>query len=285
MTSASLAPISEVFLGAFRLLSQKKVPTAIAALSFTMLLAVSSTAVQFTVMNIEDEFMSELSLDRDQLRSNIDADIAVISTMKFPEFLQQSGYTFGSTSPMQPTGEHALGIRYMMKVAPIVALQLVCNIATLFVAFVFFLLFFSRGSESAYETAQRLPRYILRMSGLLIWMLIRSWMWIPFIGPFLALYFVPRLSLAPVFLVSGTTGVFQSLRLSMTRTSGHWLGVFIRLALIIIVSFLMFWAALVVVVGVSLLSVKLGFILLLLSLVFAIAFQCASFTVLGAMMA
>ncbi len=228
--------------------------------------------------------MSELALDQEALRTTVDADLGVISTMEFGEFIQQSGYRFGAES-LQPVGEHAVGMKFMLRVAPFIALQVLFNITVMFCAGVFFLLLFTRGSESAYQTAQRLPANILRMCGLMIWMLVRSLIWIPFIGPVLGIYMVPRLSLAPVFLASGEAGVFQSLHLSMRRTSGHWFTVFLRLVLILIVGCIILWPMLVLAVGVSLLSAKLGFMLLLLALMFMIAFLCASLTVLGAMMA
>lgn len=261
-------------------------PVAIATLSFAMLLAVGSVSVQFKVMHIENGLMSELLVDRDALRKNIDADLEEISKMDVSEFIQSSSFRFGKSAVQeQPSEEHALGLNYMRLVAPTIALQMIFNIAVMFVAAVFFLLLFAEGSKSAYETARRFPGKIFPMGGLILWMLVRSFVWIPLVGPIIAFFMLPRLALAPVFLVSGEVGIHQSLQLSMKRTSGRWFAVFLRLVLIAIAAFLILWPMLVITVGVSLFSLKIGFILLLLACIFSIAFQCASLTVLAARMA
>lgn len=286
MHASPRAPITDLFLGVSSLVTRRKIPLAIATLSFSMLLAVGSAAVQFKVLHIENGIMSEFSLDRDELRTTVDADLIAISEMDVSEFVETSGFRIGSDAVQQPpSGEHAVGLTYLRRVSSFVFMQLLFNIIVMFCAAVFFLLLFSGGSQSAYETARRLPMYIFPMCGLVIWMLVRSLIWIPLVGPAIALYMLPRLSLAPVFLASGEAGVFQSLHLSMRRTSGHWISMFLRLALIGIVAVLILWPMLIFVVGASLLSVKLGYILFLLAIIFIVAFQCAGLTVLAVMMA
>lgn len=286
MKASTRAPLSELFLGISALLSRKKLPVAIATLSFAMLLAVGSAAVQFHTVRIEDGMMSEFGVDREKLRTTVDSDLVAIGEMDVSEFIETSGIRFGSGSVTDaPSGEHALGLTYVRRVSPFVALQMLFNIAVMFVAAVFFLLLFAGGSQSAYEVARKLPRMTVSMCGLLIWVLVRSLLWVPLVGPFIALYMLPRLSLAPVFFAGGEAGVFQSIHLSQKRTSGRWLTTVIRLILIVVTALLILWPMLVLVVGIALLSVKLGYILLLLAFMFWIAYQCAALTVLAAQMA
>lgn len=284
MKASSPAPVSELFLGVWSLMVRKRVPLLVAAISFTMLLAVGSAAVQFRVLHIEDGIMSEFSLGRDELRTTIDEDFVAIGAMDVTEFMRVTN--FGKDEFLQPQdGERKVGMTYLRRVSPIVFLQLGFNVLVMFAAAVFFLLLFTRGAQSPYDAAKRLPLFFVRMCGLLIWMLVRSFLWIPLLGPVIALYMLPRLSLAPVILASGEAGVFESLNLSMRRTSGHWISLFLRLVLIGIIALLLLWPMTVLVVGATLLSIKLGFFLLLLSLILTIAFQCAALTVLAAMMA
>lgn len=286
MHASPRAPVAELFLGISSLLTRKKTPLAIATLSFAMLLAVGSAAVQFKVLHIEDGIMSEFGLDSDELRATVDADLMAISEMDVSEFMETSGFRIGSEAVQeQPSGEHRVGLTYLRRVSPYVFIQLLFNTVVMFCAGVFFLLLFSGGSQSAYETARKLPGMIFPMCGLVIWLLVRSWIWIPLVGPAVAIYRIPRLLLAPVYLASGEAGVFESLHLSMRRTSGHWVAMFLRLALLVIVSILILWPMLVFVVGASLLSAKLGYILFLLAIVFILAFQFAGLTVLAVMMA
>lgn len=277
MHTSPRAPVADLFLGVSSLLSQRKVPLAVAILSFAMLLAVGSAAVRFRILHIEDGLMSEFSLDRDVLRTEIEKDLTKISEMDVSEFIRQGGFQSGQTS--------SLGLRYVRLTMPVIALQMFFNAAVMFIAGVFFLLLFTRGSESGYDAAQRLPRTIARMCGLVLWMLVRSFIWILPIGPLIAVYMLPRLALAPVILAGGEAGIFQSMQLSMKRTSRRWLAMFIRLVLIAIVAFLILWPMLVITVGITLLSMKLGYLLLLCALLFSIAYQCAALTVLAALMA
>ena len=287
MKASSPTSLSELFLGVSVLLSAKKVPIAVATLTFAMLLAVASAAVQFKVASIEEDLMAEFSLNQEALRATVDADLAQIATMDVSQFMQATGFQFGSKEIQQvtPTGEHSVGLMYMQRVAPFVVSQLLYNIVVLFVAAVFFLLLFTRGKQSPYDIAIRLPSYIIPMCGLILWVFVRSLIWIPLVGPAIAIYMLPRLCLAPVYFASGEARLFQSVHLSMQRSSGHWLALILRFILIAIVAFLILWPMLVLVVGATLLSIKLGYILLLLALVFIIAFQCASLTVLATMMA
>ncbi len=283
MNASTRAPLSELFLGIATLLSRKKLPVAIATLSFAMLIAVGSAAVQFQVVRIEDGMMSEFRVDREKLRTTVDADLVAIGEMDVGEFIEASGIRFGSGNVASvPSGEHAFGLAYVRRVSPLVAAQMAFNLIVLFVAAVFFFLLFTGGSQSAYEAARRLPRMTLRMCALAVWLVVRSLLWIPLVGPFIALYMLPRLSLAPVFFAGGEAGVFQSIHLSLKRTSGRWLMTVIRLILIVVTALLILWPMLVLVVGVALLSVKVGYILLLLAFIFWIAYQCAALTVLAA---
>ncbi len=286
MKAAPRASVSELFLGISSLLSAKKIPIAVATVSFAMLLAVGAAALQFRTQHIEDRLMAEFSMTDEVFMTTLDTQIKGLSEMEFPQFVQATGYHFGPNAVHDaPAEEYKLGLRYLRRTMPFVLARIVFDIAVMFIAAVFFLLLFTGGSQSAYESARRLPGAVISMISLLFWVLLRSLIWIPIVGPALAIYMLPRLMLAPIFLASGEAGVRESVRLSMKRTSGHWLSVFVKLLLIGLTSFLILWPLLVLVVATALFSVKIGYILLLLSATFIIAYQCAALTVLAVMMA
>ncbi len=286
MKAAPRASLSELFLGISSLLSTKKKPVAVATVSFTMLLAVGAAALQFKTQHIEDQLMGEFSMTEEVFMTTLDTQINGLSEMEFPQFVQATGYHFGP-NPVHdaPAEEYKLGLRYLRRTLPFVLARIVFDIVVMFVAGVFFLLLFTAGAQSAYESARRLPGAVISMISLMFWMLLRSLIWIPIIGPAIALYMLPRLALAPIFLASGEAGIRESVQLSMKRTSGHWASVFVKLLLIGLTSLLILWPLLVLVVATSLFSVKIGYILLLLSAIFIIAYQCAGLTVLAVMMA
>jgi hypothetical protein len=69
---------------------------------------------------------------------------------------------------------------------------------------------------------QRVPALVLPLVGLSLWIIIRSFVWVPFIGPILGVVLLPRLLCAPVVLVDEHKGVLESAKLSYERTRGYW---------------------------------------------------------------
>lgn len=286
MNTAPRATVSELFLGITSLLLSKKMPVAVATLSFAMLLAVGAAALQFRTQHIEDQLMTELSMDEETFVTALEKQILEISEMEFPEFVQTTGYHFGPNAVHgSPAEEYKLALRYLRRTMPFVLAKIGFDIVVMFIASVFFLLLCTNGSQSAYESARKLPGALIPMMCLIFWMLVRSLIWVPLVGPAIALYMAPRLALAPVFLASGEAGIRESVQLSMKRTSGHWVSILLRLLLIGLTSFLILWPLLVLAVATALFSVKLGYILILLSFIFIVAYQCAALTVLAAIMA
>lgn len=286
MNAAPRTSVAELFLGISSLLLSKKIPVAVATLSFAMLLAVGAAAVQFRTQHIEDQLMAEFSMTEEVFMTTLETQIRGLSEMEFPQFVQATGYHFGPNAVHDPPAEeYKLGFRYLKRSMPFVLGRIAFDIVVMFIASIFFLLLFTSGGQSAYESARKLPGAILPMISVIFWILLRSLIWIPIVGPAIALYMLPRLSLAPVFLASGEAGIRESVHLSMKRTSGHWVSMLLKLFLIGLTSFLILWPLLVLVVATALFSVKIGYILLLLSAIFIIAYQCAAWTVLAVMMA
>ncbi len=58
-----------------------------------------------------------------------------------------------------------------------------------------------------------------------LWLVVRSFVWIPVIGWIYALVVIPRFTAAPLFLLEQKKGVTESTRLSMDATVGAWLRV------------------------------------------------------------
>ncbi|MDD5623141.1 MAG: hypothetical protein PHI23_00325 [Candidatus Peribacteraceae bacterium] len=63
---------------------------------------------------------------------------------------------------------------------------------------------------------------VLPLIGLWLWVAIRSFVWIPFIGFITGIILLPRFLCAPVFLVRDKKGVFESASMSYKSTRGYW---------------------------------------------------------------
>ena len=76
--------------------------------------------------------------------------------------------------------------------------------------------------QSTGETMKLLAKYFLPLTALAIWVLARSFAWIPFIGPIFLLIYIPRFTLSSLLLVRDHQGIFTAARNSFNHTRGHW---------------------------------------------------------------
>jgi len=67
---------------------------------------------------------------------------------------------------------------------------------------------------------------VLPVLGLWIWLVIRTFVWIPFIGIITGIILGPRFIVAPINLLEGGKGVFESATISYSQTAGMWAKIF-----------------------------------------------------------
>ncbi len=281
------APFSGLIVGSFELMKRKASAVTVGVISFAMLAAVSSAFVQRKIDAIETTLATHFSLSREELETTVQQQVNTLSSLDMKEFIaaieDRGGSPSIDTAPTLPSDR--IGITYVARIGPFIAFMVLLDCVIAFVAFVYFLILFSRGSISAYEASVVLPKYVASTAFLLLWLFIRSLLWIPLLGPVIAVYFLPRMSLAPVIHASGETGVLESISASLQRTSHQWSTVFLRNIGILLVLGVLLWPAMVTVAAVSLFSIKIGYILWLCALIAEIAFFCATQVMLAAMLA
>lgn len=280
----SRTTILELFQGAAGLMRVRYKPVTVGVVSFAMILAAGSAFAERRTSEIENQLASALSVDPQDLRDEVDAQVRTLGMLPLPEFMRTMEERYGRAviGPEAPAlTKENVGVTYVVRVSPVVISMFLFTCVVMFMASVFFLLLFAAGRENSFEVVRRLPKEIIRMTLLQCWTLVRSWIWIPFAGPFIALYLFPRLSLAPTLLLSGEAGIFESLHESMKRTSGKWANVFLKLLCIGVVAMLLLWPLLVIISIVSLFSLKIGFFLWLASLMTLVAWLAACMTVLA----
>lgn len=66
------------------------------------------------------------------------------------------------------------------------------------------------------------PKLVIPLFLLSLWIFIRTFLWIPFIGIITGIILGPRFVLAPVLLVKERRGVLESASASYARTAGYW---------------------------------------------------------------
>lgn len=63
---------------------------------------------------------------------------------------------------------------------------------------------------------------IVPLVGLWIWLILRSFIWIPFLGIIIAIIVGPRLTLSPLYLLEQKKGVMDSASMSYKKSAGYW---------------------------------------------------------------
>ncbi len=106
-------------------------------------------------------------------------------------------------------------------VAPYIALSVLIGFLLWVLSNAYFLVL-ALGTIDAQKAAKRVPGLFFPLLGVWIWMFLRSFAWIPFIGIIPGIILGPRFALAPVILVQEKKGVMQSVSESYARTSGYW---------------------------------------------------------------
>lgn len=114
----------------------------------------------------------------------------------------------------------------------VVSLLVAMVLSVLYQGFILLLLLERRSLQ---ETLPRLGQFFLPLLGLSLWLVVRSFVWIPIIGIVFAIVLGPRFALAPLILVKEKKGVFESTRESYLRTNGYWGKIFGNVLVVAIV--------------------------------------------------
>lgn len=92
------------------------------------------------------------------------------------------------------------------------------------------------------ETLTRLGTVILPFIGLMIWIAIRTFAWIPFVGIVTTIILGPRFVAAPIILVKEKKGILESAKISYAQTEGFWGKIIGNLIIVAICAILATWA-------------------------------------------
>lgn len=95
-----------------------------------------------------------------------------------------------------------------------------------------------RKSNDAFSLLSDTAGVALPMLGLSIWIFLRSFLWIPILGWFIAIFIGPRFALAPYLYLTQRKGVFAAASDSYVKTSGYWGTIVGNMFIAALVSFL-----------------------------------------------
>lgn len=106
--------------------------------------------------------------------------------------------------------------------APFIGLAAILGILIAVLSHAYFLLLALSPTSDAMATLKKTPALFFPLLGLWIWMLLRSFVWIPILGFIPAIILGPRFALSPVIMIKQKKGIMESVRMSYAGTKGYW---------------------------------------------------------------
>lgn len=122
----------------------------------------------------------------------------------------------------QDTVARALGMNMIRAVGPSLGLIGLVGGILFILAVAFYLTLALWPVQNAQVTAAAAAKSFFPLLGLIIWIFIRTFAWIPFVGFITAIILGPRFALAPVILLQEKKGIMDSASSSYSRTTGYW---------------------------------------------------------------
>ncbi len=109
-----------------------------------------------------------------------------------------------------------------LSMLPAIGLALLLTIVISLFAKSYFLVVAVKGMSDPATALQATVMWLLPLVGLWIWLALRTFIWIPFIGLIIAIILGPRFILAPLYLLEHNKGAMESARMSYAKTKGYW---------------------------------------------------------------
>lgn len=116
----------------------------------------------------------------------------------------------------------AMMFRVVRGFAPSIALLMLGYLVLMLLGKAYFLVVAVEKTEDPADAFLRACRVVFPLIGIYIWTFLRSFVWIPVVGPIFGLVIGPRLMLAPVVYLREGTGIMESVSVSYQRSRGYW---------------------------------------------------------------
>lgn len=225
-----------------------------AILTFSLMSAVIAGFLQQSVSRIEDRMAAENAIEWQELHDRVQSRLSAFTPVDAERLVR-------SFRGLEAHGDDDLAFAFILAVGPFVAVAFVLHLCVFFLACMFFLSLSTGALRSGVDLAMRLPLFAIRMTGLLLWLFARSLVWLPFIGPIIALYLIPRFVAAPFLYAGGHSSFFVSVQESMKLTRKRWWTILLSFLCLFVLSLAVLWFGIVIVALVSLFSSKLSYFL------------------------
>ncbi|MBU2213687.1 hypothetical protein KKC44_00400 [Patescibacteria group bacterium] len=210
---------------------QFKIPIFIGALLFTaVLLLVDGFFVQ-QEDSATREMMLRLGID-DERFEELDNRMKKGDEAAFDELLGEMEQVGRMFEEMPEEDQIAFLTDWSKQMAigllPMSFLMVVVMLFVYFLSSAYFYVLVLEQIRDPLVAARRSIVKVLPLTGVGIWMMLRSFMWVPGLDIFTGIYYLPRMVFAGVILLKEDRGVFGSVKTSMERTNGRWTQVVVQ---------------------------------------------------------
>ncbi|MDD5469347.1 MAG: hypothetical protein PHO92_00905 [Candidatus Peribacteraceae bacterium] len=191
----------------------------IGAVIFGLILGVGQSLVGQRVAQQADSTLGGLGIDMQQIQ-DLQQRMQAGDEAAFDEFavaMQQ----FGGSEEQQEMLTGAIFSMYK-KILPMMGVSMLLMWVICLIASAYFLLIALNEKATFQEALGRVPSLIIPLLLLSLWIFMRTFVWIPFIGIITGIILGPRFVLSPVLLVRDHKGVLESAKLSYAKTGGFW---------------------------------------------------------------
>lgn len=214
-------PLSTLLGDSWAFVQKHMVTIAVGALIFGLLQGVVSSQVQTKATKSVSQFMG-LDMQKFQELSQRMAQGDQDAAKELEKMGQDRMKNLGGTPEAREAAMMGMGLNALGSFLPTFGLGMLILMLVHLLSMSYFSVVAIRGVTDVGNVFKQAFPLILPLLGLWIWTALRSFIWIPILGFFLAIYFGPRFVAGPVLLVRDGKGVMDAASESYKRTEGFW---------------------------------------------------------------
>lgn len=239
------APLGQLLSDSWGSFRRALLPLAIGAVVFGLILGISQSFIGQRMVEKTGSVLEGLGFDQ-QYMQDLQQRIQAGDQAAMEEFTQRMQQLGGEQ------GEAVSGAVLSMykRILPALGASFLIMWIISLIASAYFLLLALNDKLTFQAALAQTPGLVIPLFLLSLWIMLRTFIWIPVLGIILAVILGPRFVLAPLLLVRDHKGVFESASESYAKTSGYWGKIFGNL----------FVAAVLAMVAVMLLGIVVGFL-------------------------
>ncbi|MBU0766521.1 hypothetical protein KKF55_01905 [Patescibacteria group bacterium] len=215
----------------WRFFLQSKVPIAIGALLFTAIIMLSDGFFSQQEDRVTRQMMLRLGIS-DARFEELDKRMEKGDKTAFDEMLGEMELVGKMFEEMPEDAQLAFLTDWGKKMTfGLLPMMFLMGIMTIFIYFIsstfYYVLVIHKIRDPLMAVRSAIPK-VISLFGVGVWMMLRSFMWVPGLNIFTGIYYLPRMMFSGVICVKEDLGVLDSVNASMERTKGKWLAIAIQ---------------------------------------------------------